>query len=246
MAALKDLVEKNPAVPGYRLQLASFETTAGAQQVTSNPNAARQYFQNAADNYKEILKTDSNSSDIWVRLGMLQRQLGNYDAAISSFEQATKADPKNVNALLNEAMLFELQGNKDKAGETYNRILGLDPENWLALNNIAFLNADKGTNLDQAMTWAERAKKRQPNSPQISDTLGYVYLKKNRNAEALQIFKQVVQESPKNSTFRLHLAMALLKQGDKQGARSEAQKALESSTAPEQQSQIRSFVDQIG
>ncbi len=246
VAALKDLVEKNPAVPAYRLQLAGFQTTAGAQQASSNPNAARQYFQNAADNYKEILKTNANSSDIWVRLGMLQRQLGNYDAAVSSFEQASKADPKNVNALINEAMLFDLQGNKDKAGETYNRILGLDPENWLALNNIAFLNAEKGTNLDQAMTWAERAKKRQPNSPLISDTLGYVYLKKNRNGEALQIFKQIVQESPKNSTFRLHLAMALLKQGDKQGARTEAQKALESSTAPEQQSQIRSFVDQIG
>jgi predicted Zn-dependent protease len=96
------------------------------------------------------------------------------------------------------------------------------------------------------MTWAERAKKQQPNSPQISDTLGYVYLKKNRNAEALQIFKQVVQESPKNPTFHLHLAMALLKDGDKQGARTEAQKALESSTAPEEQSKIRSFVSQIG
>ncbi|MFL6414397.1 MAG: tetratricopeptide repeat protein, partial [Bryobacteraceae bacterium] len=96
------------------------------------------------------------------------------------------------------------------------------------------------------MTWAERAKKKQPNSPEISDTLGYVYLKKNRNAEALQIFKQVVQESPKNSTFRLHLAMALLKEGDKQAARTEAQRALESSTAPEQQNKIRSFVNQIG
>jgi hypothetical protein len=40
--------------------------------------------------------------------------------------------------------------------------------------------------------------------------------------------------------------MALLKEGDKQGARTEARKALESSTAPEQQNKIRSFVDQIG
>ncbi len=246
VAALKDLVEKNPTVPAYRQQLAGFETTAGAQQVSSNPATARQLFQNAVDNYKEILKTEPNSSETWLRLGMLQRQLGDFDQAVSSFDQASKANPKNVNALLNEAMLFELQGKKEKAGETYNRILGLDPENWLALNNMAFLNADSGTNLDQAMTWAERAKKKQPNSPEISDTLGYVYLKKNRNAEALQIFKQVVQESPKNSTFRLHLAMALLKEGDKQGARTEAQKALASSTAPEQQNKIRSFVDQIG
>jgi len=246
VASLRDLVEKNPSVPGYRLQLASFETTAGAQQASANPNAARQLFQSAADNYKEILKTNSNSSDTWVRLGMLQRQLGDYDQAISSFEQAAKIDPKNVNALLNAAMLFEVQGKKDKARETYSRILGLDPQNWLALNNMAFLDADNDTNLDQAMTWAERAKKQQPNSPQISDTLGYVYLKKNRTSEALQIFKEIVQGSPKNPTFHLHLAMALLKGGDKQGARTEAQKALESSTAPAEQDKIRSFVNQIG
>ncbi|MFL6415313.1 MAG: tetratricopeptide repeat protein, partial [Bryobacteraceae bacterium] len=85
VASLKDLVEKNPTVPAYRLQLANFQTTAGAQQAGSNPAAARQLFQSAADNYQEILKTDSNSSDTWVRLGMLQRQLGSYDQAISSF-----------------------------------------------------------------------------------------------------------------------------------------------------------------
>src|SRR4051794_8052913 len=57
VAALKDLVEKNPTVPSYRLQLANFETTAGAQQVANNPTTARQLFQSAVDNYKEILKT---------------------------------------------------------------------------------------------------------------------------------------------------------------------------------------------
>jgi len=40
--------------------------------------------------------------------------------------------------------------------------------------------------------------------------------------------------------------MALLKQGDKQGARDEAQKALSNTSAPEQQSKIRTFVSQIG
>src|SRR3954451_13570188 len=122
VAALKDLVEKNPNVPAYRMQLASIETTAGAQQATSSPATARQLFQNAIDNYKELLKTDSNSSDTWLRLGMLQRQLGNYDQAISSFEQASKVDPKNVHAMLNEAMLLELQGQKGKAGEIYTKI----------------------------------------------------------------------------------------------------------------------------
>jgi len=45
--------------------------------------------------------------------------------------------------------------------------------------------------------------------------------------------------------FHFHLAMALLKQGDREGARLEAAKAL-TNAVPAQQDKIRSFVNQIG
>jgi len=128
----------------------------------------------------------------------------------------------------------------------YNKVLGIDPENALALNNVAFMDAESGTNLDQAMTFAERAKKQAPNSPDISDTLGFVYYQKNLNAEALQVFRQVVQENPQNATFHLHLAMALQKKGDRDAARDEAQKALKNASQPDQQNRIRSFLNQLG
>jgi len=41
-------------------------------------------------------------------------------------------------------------------------------------------------------------------------------------------------------------ALALLKQGDKQGAREEAGKALKNASQPDEQTKIRSFVNQIG
>jgi Flp pilus assembly protein TadD len=107
------------------------------------------------------------------------------------------------------------------------------------------MNAEAGTNLDRAMSLATQAQRQLPNSADISDTLGYVYYQKNLNAEALEIFKRVVQDSPQNPTFRFHLAMALLKQGDKRHAREEAQKAMKTAP-PEQQDQIRTFVNQIG
>ena len=104
--------------------------------------------------------------------GTLQRQLGQNQQALNSFEQASKINPKDTNALLSQGMLLETLGKGSQASAIYNRVLGIDPENPLALNNIAFMNAEQGTNLDQAMTFAERAKKRVPNSPDISDTLG--------------------------------------------------------------------------
>jgi tetratricopeptide (TPR) repeat protein len=243
--AMEDLVSRNPKIPGLRYELANFQANAGQELIKSNPDKAKSYFQQAADNYKLILKTNVNSPEIWVRLGILQRVLGQNEPALASFEQATNADPKSIPALVNRGMLLDALGRKKDAADIYNKILGIDPNNALALNNLAFLNADSGTNLDQAMTFAERAKKQAPKSDDVSDTLGYVYFRKNLNAAALQIFEQNVQDQPQNPTFHLHLAMALLKKGDKQGARSEAEKALKTAT-PAQQQQIQSFVNQIG
>jgi tetratricopeptide (TPR) repeat protein len=245
LQAMQDLVDKNPTNTAYRYQMANFQATAAGMEGASNVTHAKYLIQQAADNYKEILKTSPNSADLWMRLGVMQRQLGQFDAALASFEQAGSADSKNAEAFLNRAMLFEALGKKTEAHDAYNKVLALQPENALALNNLAYLNADSGTNLDQAMTFAQRAKQKAPNNPDVSDTLGYVYYQKNLNTEAVRIFRQNVQDHPQNSMFHFHLAMALLKQGDKEGAREEATKAL-ANAVPAQQDKIRSFVNQIG
>jgi tetratricopeptide (TPR) repeat protein len=244
--SLQDLVQKNPNISGYRYQLANFEATAAGEYARSKPDRAKQLLQQAADNYQEVLKTNPKSTDVWVRLGLVQRELKDNDAALKSFQEAEKINPRDVGALGQEGMLLENMGNKQEAVNVYNRMLGIDPNNTLALNNLAFLNAESGKNLDQALSFAERAKQRVPDNPNVSDTLGYVYYKRDLNQEALRIFRQIVQDQPENPTFRLHLAMALLKEGDKQGAKTEAEKALKNASQPQQQSEIRSFVSQIG
>jgi tetratricopeptide (TPR) repeat protein len=244
--ALQDFVQKNSQVPSYRYQLANVEASAGIAAMKSDPERAKILFRQAADNYKDLLKTMQKSSDLWLRLGVMQRQLGEYEPALASFEQAGTTNPHSAEAFLNQAMLLEALNRKKEAVDIYNKVLGIDSENALALNNLAFLNAQSGTNLDQAMTFANRAKKKYPNNPDISDTLGFIYFQKNLNPEAVRIFRQAVQDDPKNATFHLHLAMALLKQGDKQGARDEAGKALKNASQPDEQTKIRFFVNQIG
>ncbi|MBV8069673.1 MAG: tetratricopeptide repeat protein [Acidobacteriaceae bacterium] len=243
---MQDLVNKNPRDPGYRYQLANFQATAAAAGGRANPDHAKQLILQAESNYKDVLKNNPKAPEAWLRLGILQRELGEFDAALASFQQAGNLSPQNASVFLNQAMLLDAMGKKKEATELYNKVLGIDPQNALALNNLAFINAESRSNLDQAMTYAERAKKQAPDSPDISDTLGYVYYQKNLNAAALAIFKQVVSEVPQNPTFHLHLAMALSRQGDKQAAREEAQKALKVATLPRQQDEIRNFLNQIG
>jgi Flp pilus assembly protein TadD len=141
-------------------------------------------------------------------------------------------------------MLFEVMGQKDRAREAYSQTLGVDPNNIVALNNLAFLNAENDQNLDQAMTYAERAKKHLPNSPNVSDTLGYVYYRKNLTEDAIRELQLAVGGDPNNASFRLHLAMALLKRGDKVGAKREAESALRTANTDQQQ-KIKTFMSQI-
>jgi tetratricopeptide (TPR) repeat protein len=245
VAALADLADKNPGALSLRYDLANMQTAVGDQELRSNPKHASELIAAAADNYKQILKSNTNSAEVWARLALLQQQQGQTEAALASLEQAMNADPKNARAIVQRGELLQALGRKKEAADMYNRALGVDPDNPIALNNMAYIEAEQSNNLEQAQSYAERAKKREPNSPEVSDTLGYVYLQRNLNTAALQIFRQDVQDHPDNAIYHLHLAMALLKQGDKQGAKDEAGKALKNAP-PAQQQQIRSFVSQIG
>ena len=243
--SMQDLVSKNPTNLGARFELANF--MASAATLPENRANSKQLFEQAADNYKEILKTNATSSEIWLRLGEAQSALGQAEPALASFEQAANTDPKSVKALMSEALLLEALNRGKEAVDAYNKVLGIDPNDWEALNNLAYIAADSGSNLNQAQTYAEQAKKEVPDSPEVADTLGYVYLQKNLNSQAAEIFRQNVAQHPDNANFRFHLAMALLKQGDKQGAKEQASKALQAASANTNlQNKIKTFVGQIG
>jgi tetratricopeptide (TPR) repeat protein len=105
--------------------------------------------------------------------------IGRARTALASFEQAGNTNPRRAEAFLNQAMLLDALSRKKEAIDAYNKVLGIDPENPLALNNVVFLTAQAGANLAQAMNFAERAKKKYPNNPEISYTLGFIYLQKS-------------------------------------------------------------------
>ena len=111
--AMQQLVQKNPTVIAFRYQLANFQASYANQVGKTDPSRGKQLLQEAADNYKEILKTTANSAEVWLRLGILQRELGQSDAALASFEQAGNADPKSDSAFLNQGMLLEQTGKKE-------------------------------------------------------------------------------------------------------------------------------------
>ncbi len=142
-------------------------------------------------------------------------------------------------------MLLEFLGCQKEAGDMYNRVLGVDPENTLALNNLAFLAADQGDNLDRAMTLAEKAKKRAPNSPDISNISATFTIRRTSITPKPFAFSGSWSKRSHKTHVPLPSALALFKQGDKQQAKAEAEKALQMSSVPKR-NKIRTLVSQIG
>jgi tetratricopeptide (TPR) repeat protein len=241
--AIRDLAAKNPGNSAYLYTLANFQADAATALPVDSPQRGS-LLSEAQQNYRQVLKIAPNSTEALLRLGTIERVVNDNAEALASFEQAIKINPDNVDAYLDRAMVLEAIGQRDKAKEAYSRTLGLDPYNVIALNNLAFLNADNDQNLDQAMTYAERAKKSLPDNPSVADTLGYVYYRKRLTEDAVRELQFAVNDAPKNAAFRFHLAMALLQRGDKSGARREAEHALRTANT-DQQEKIKSFMSQI-
>ena len=122
----------------------------------------------------------------------------------------------------------------------------VDPENPIALNNLAFQYAELGKDLDLAMKYAQKAKQKAPESNDISDTLGWVYVKKQLNDEAISVYRDLLKRSPKNATYHYHLGYALYQKGNKQDARQSLQTALSLKPTKDDEAQIRQLMGKVG
>ncbi|MFB3826425.1 MAG: tetratricopeptide repeat protein [Bryobacteraceae bacterium] len=204
----------------------------------------------ALSEFQTVLNgTDQKSrtaADLHLRIGEVHRRKGDMNASIASLQKARELWPENPTVVSTLALVLDAAGRKPEARTAYEQTLKLDPANAVAMNNLAFLMADAGTDLDQALTYAQRAKQLLPNLHEVSDTLGWIYLKKNLSEDAIKVFSDLVSKEPNHSTYRYHLGMALTQKGDKERARKELEQALRSNPPKDEAFKIRELMAKIG
>jgi Flp pilus assembly protein TadD len=154
--------------------------------------------------------------------------------------------PKDPAVILMLANAQEQAGRKQEAKDTYRRLLELQGDNPIAMNNLAFLIAETGGDLDEALKLAQRALEKIRDQPAFSDTLGWVYLKKNMHDSALQIFTTLVTKDPGNAGFQYHLGMTYLAKGDKTKARAAFTAALSKKPPKDVEEQIQAALAKLG
>jgi Flp pilus assembly protein TadD len=162
---------------------------------------------------------------------------------VVAYQQAYQLAPANTLVALTLADALARAGHVPEARRQYESIVKAHPENATALNNLAYLLADTGGDLEEALTLAHRAVKAAPGQDDYADTVGYIYLKKGQRESAVQAFGNLVHKNPHVALFHYHLAMALFEKGDKEGARKELAAALVEHPAPQDEARIRELLN---
>ncbi len=227
----------------YPDRLALKRELANGLMKTGQFDQALVAYRELADKYKSNPREEA---EVYANIGQTYAMKGDLPHGVEALRQAQAYAPDNIFIMNFLAQLLDRTGQHTDAQKYYQRSLERDPNNPEALNNLAFLMAENGSNLDEALTLANRAKQKLPNFTEVSDTIGWIYLKKNLSSNAVEIFSDLVKKVDQNPTYHYHYAMALMQKGDKVNAAKECRAALERKPTKEEEGHIRELLARAG
>jgi tetratricopeptide (TPR) repeat protein len=146
--------------------------------------------------------------------------------ATLQLQDVLKRNPKSVAASTMIGILLESQGRAGEAEKQYQQTVAMNPRAAVAANNLAYLYVSSNRDLDQALQLARVAKAEMPDEPHVSDTIGWIYVKKNMASAALPHLESSVKKTPEDPIAHYHLGMAYLETGEVDKAKASLKKAL--------------------
>lgn len=175
--------------------------------LSTDPSTAERHLRRAID-------VEPSSLPAYSMLGQLYQSQGKLDQAVLEYEEIAKRLSRPVAALTMAGVIYQSQGKTELARERFEQVLDIEPRAAIAANNLAWMLAESGENLDRALELAQAATAAMPESPEVRDTLGWIYYKRRLTDLAISAFGESVRGAPQNATYHHHLALAHLQAGD--------------------------------
>ena len=165
-------------------------------------------------------------------LAAAESAAGRNEDAIKALQDGIKVSNDASQLISDLAELYERIGRSDAAIAVYENFLKADANSAAAANNLAMLlvtyRSDKSS-LDRARSLAERFASSR--NPAFIDTWGWVLYKRGEYADAVTALQKAVDKAPHAPVLLYHLAMAQLKSGARDSARTNLDQALKSGAA---------------
>jgi tetratricopeptide (TPR) repeat protein len=173
------------------------------------PESLKEPYAAAMDNFTGKDATPAGPAGVYLRLADAFLRMGDGPRGIGALENARHLLPADPSILMDLAMLYEMAHDGTRALAAYRDLLKVQPDNAAALNNGAYLIAESNGDMDEALRDAMHAAKLRPQSPEIIDTLGWVYFKRKELADAFAAFAKLLQVEPGKQAYRDHMKATL-------------------------------------
>ena len=223
-----DLAAKNPTSAIARLEAEITKQPANAALLILLARA-----HNAAGDYakeeqalRRAVSADPRLTTTYAMLAQFYLRQKRTDEARAEFEGIVKRDPSAVGARTMLGILLDQEGKHEEAIKVYATAVSGTGNAPVAANNLAFIYAERGTNLDEALQLATAAKQRLPNDPSVDDTIGWIYYKKGMANLAVKPFEESLKKRPDQAEVLFHLGLAYAKLDEKAKARDALERAL--------------------
>lgn len=200
-ASIKEAVAKSP-------------TDAMTLLIAARAHLAARDYPTAEAALRKAIEADPQRLEGYTMLGRLYAFQKRLDEAEREFDEIAKRQPNSVSANTAVATLQLALNRRAEAKARYQKVMEIDSNAAVAANNLAWMQAEDGDNLDVALQLAQTAVARLPESPEVSDTLGFVYHKKALYPQAISAFQTSIELDPRNPIYHYHLGLSYASSGD--------------------------------
>ncbi|OHB72825.1 MAG: hypothetical protein A2Z25_00690 [Planctomycetes bacterium RBG_16_55_9] len=152
--------------------------------------------------------------------------------AESILKMVLQKDPKCTEAMnVLAVLLLQTPGRAEESAELYRRLLELGPTHVIAMNNLAWILSEELNQPAEALEWAQKGLKINPQYADLLDTRGVAYYRLGEHDKAVQDFSRAIQlypnAAPQSVSTRFHLARAHAQLEQKKEAIEQMKQALD-------------------
>ncbi|KAF0814652.1 Beta-barrel assembly-enhancing protease [Andreprevotia sp. IGB-42] len=115
------------------------------------------------------------------------REAKQYPQALQVLDDGLKTYPDSADLLYDRSLVADLAGNDAEAERDLRRYLVLQPDSVQGLNALGYTLANRNRSLDEADQLLEKAIAKEPDSPVIIDSVGWLRFRQGKLKEAREL-----------------------------------------------------------
>jgi tetratricopeptide (TPR) repeat protein len=153
--------------------------------------------------------------------------------ALDESEKLASSNAEKAGIFFMRGAMLERQKQYDASEKQFRKVLELDPKHADALNYLGYMLADRNVRLEEAAQLVKKALDLQPENGAFLDSMGWVYYRQAKYAEAQGLLERALERMPDPTVYD-HLGDVYAKLGRTKEAIDQWQASLKEAQKPGQ------------